>query len=304
MRFLIFLLIFDLHSQVVLKTLPGQFGNNLYQFAAAISLAKKNNCQIHLPLFHSRIEDGTAYFPYPERSAAHDYYKTVYHRISQHVPLCQTHTRYVYRDKPTYSPIPYVPGIELDGYFQNENYFKDHRDLIRSIFSITEPIKNHVEKNFSEVLNHPKTVGIHVRTYYIDWLKSGMSPNFYESWLAPDLEFYKQAMAMFDDDSLFIVCSDHPDWCKKNLPSNCIVIENQEFIYDFFLLAKCKGMIISASTFGWWTAYLNEHIDCKVVYRNPFYHYSLNHAHSKNFINEKWIALDMPGVPIPIPSFD
>ena len=117
-------------------------------------------------------------------------------------------------------------------------------------------------------------------------------------------EFYKKAMALFDDDSLFIVCTDHAGWCKKNLPSRCIIIENQEFIYDFYLLTKCKGLVIAASTFGLWAAYLNENSDCKVIYRNPFGLASFDHSRKETGLSGSWTLLDMSGTAPPNPSID
>ena len=192
MKFLLFLLVLELQSQVVLRQVPGQLGNNFYEFAAAISLAKENNCSLRLPHFYSR-SDRTEYFPYYEGSAAHDHYKVIYDRISQHVAVRQTPTRCKYSDGPTYSPIPYRPGIELEGYFQNENYFKNHIDLIRNIFSITPKIQNYLNNKFGYILNHPKTVGIHIRTAIPQWIENRLDPKFYQCWLAPDVGILQES---------------------------------------------------------------------------------------------------------------
>ena len=121
------------------------------------------------------------------------------------------------------------------------------------------------------------------------------------------MEFFRRAIESFDEDSLFVVCSDRPDWCKKNFQvfnRKFIFVENQEFIYDFFLLTKCKDLIIAASTFGWWAAYLNENPEKKVLYRNPFLSANMDQINNIHFKVPEWTAIDMPPAWPPIPIFE
>ena len=38
------------------------------------------------------------------------------------------------------------------------------------------------------------------------------------------------------------------------------VASNREPLVDFYLLTRAKEVVISNSTFGWWGAYLNPHV--------------------------------------------
>ena len=282
------------YSAVIIRELPGQLGNNFFRLAAGVSLAIDHHSSICLPGFYQN--HSATFFPYGNCLSAQEYFRTVFDRISQQVEAVPTANK-----KVTYAansfPIPYKDGIELNGYFQNENFFKNNKQIIRNLFAITPSIESYIKNTFP-FLDGPKTVGIHVRTYYSDWKQDGSF-----NWFPPDLEFYKKAVELFDKDSLFIVCSDHIDWCKKHFPSHFVFIESHDFIYDFFLLTKCKGLIISGSTFGWWAAYLNEHATCKIVSRHPFMDVYYE-SHSKNFYNADWIQIDMPEVRPPIPIFN
>lgn len=330
----------DLNAIISLPRLgPGQFGNDCFRLAAVIALAKENDCPLCLPDFYCWIPNSP-----PE---VFEYYESVYRRIGEEIPLglsyppdfrkyfpeLPTIWAFTSADKkriaevipnwaiyppyttsyhdfgPVYHPIPYEPGIEVQGYFQCEKYFKDWADLIRRVFGPSEAIEAYLEEHFSDILSHPKTVGIHVRTAYYDWLNSKQDPRFFTQWwMAPDLDFYRSAIEMFDEDSLFIVCSDHPEWCEKNFQvfdRKFVFVKNQKFIHDFFLLTKCRDNIIMASSFGWWAAYLNENPNKRVIYRNPFLNADAGQAINAHYCVPEWTAIDMPdGFFPPIPVFN
>ena len=283
---------------VTLDHTSGQFGNLLFQIAATMSVARDNNCPLALPPIDTLTKS----------ASAQAYFQTVYQRIAEGIEIGK-HKRASLRCyeepsfRPTFIPIPYKKHLFVVGYFQNELHFKHHYDWIRSCFAITEPVEAYLQDHFSELLSHPKLVGIHVRTYYPDWLLSGCRPDVYKAWLAPDMEFFRQAIERCDPDSLFVVCSDHPRWCKENfgpIARNFIFIEGNDFVYDFFLLTKCSGLIIAGSTFCWWAAYLSDCPKNKIFYRNPFSGFNY---HSDLSDNPDWLAITMPEGPPPTPVF-
>jgi hypothetical protein len=291
----------SLHGMVTLDHVTGQFGNSLFQLAATMSLAKDNNCPLALPPVNT-LEG-------PPSAQAH--LETVYQRIAngieivQHRPSSNLYVESSWR--PVFIPIPYKEDLAIAGSFQNELYFKQHRDWIRSCFAISEPVEAYLQEHFTELLSHQKLVGIHVRTAYPDWLSGGRHPDFYKKWwLAPDMEFFRQAIELFDEDSLFVICSDYPSWCEENfapIPRNFVFVKGHDFIYDFFLLTKCPGLIIAASTFGWWAAYLNDSPDKQIIYRNPFMSFRYDVDLSRELHNSDWLAIDVPeGIP-PTPIF-
>ena len=57
-------------------------------------------------------------------------------------------------------------------------------------------------------------------------------------------------------DIKFLFVTDDIEYCKSIYP-NEEYISNDEFT-DFYILSKCKYMIMSNSSFSWWTAFLNE----------------------------------------------
>ncbi len=289
-----------LHASVALCRYPGQFGNDLFRLAAAITAAKENHCALHLP---------DCYQSFYQNPEVLEYYLTVYGRIAEVLPLDTAQPSYphlYWYDNPVYVPIPYQPGMEIRGFFQTEKYFKSQVKLIRELFSPSQAIEDYLQENFAAILAHPKTVGVHVRTAYYDWLNSNQDPRFFtEWWLAPDIDFYRRAIELFDEDSLFVVCSDLPEWCEKHFQifdRKFIFVKKQKFIYDFFLLTKCKHNIIMASTFGWWAAYLNENPEKRVIYRNPFFNPHIDHPYNINLCVPGWTSIDITDEKFPAPA--
>lgn len=131
-----------------------------------------------------------------------------------------------------------------DSYFpQHMEWFKESSDYIKAIYS--------------QDIGSVDMVGIHVRrTDYLD-------PNRIQYSLP--ISYYEKAMGMFPRGTNFVVCSDDPVWCEnQRLFEDCEISYKNE-IEDMNLLASCnQGLIISNSTFSWWSAFLNPH-ECKII---------------------------------------
>lgn len=130
-----------------------------------------------------------------------------------------------------------------DSYFpQDMEWFAENEDYIKALYS--------------QDIGSIDMVGIHVRRDdYLD-------PNRIQ--YALPLEYYKAAMSHFPD-AKFIVCSDDIKWCKEQEIFKGCEFSKAGEIEDMNLLASCKdGLIISNSTFSWWSAFLNPH-NCKII---------------------------------------
>ena len=273
----------------------GQFGNQLFQAAAAISLALENNCEVNFPDF-VKLSD-------PNWGKGWDL-RDNYNRFLRHLPHQSIDKKpsFLYQEPPgpCYYPIPYQPEIEIEGYFLSEKYFFKYRNLIKKLFAPPKEIEKDLIQDFSWLIDQDKTVAVHVRTGYYDFLKS--APDFYSRYPPPDFEYYKRAMELFDPDSTFVVFSDYLPLCKKQFQDTnrkIIFIEGQDHIHDFYLITFCKHVIIANSTFGWWAAYLNTNPSKKVVCRDPFYG-SWNEK-SDDALCDDWIRLPMSlNVPPPV----
>jgi len=283
-------------SATVIIHLLGQLGNQFFQIAAAVALAQENKCDLYFPDFENFTD------VYLKRTNLETNYNTLFYRIPNRISWAQS--KFYYSDTEfRYRPIPYQSNIELSGFFESEKYFKKYRNLIVELFATPDDIEEDLARDFSSIIDHPNTVGIHVRTYYRDFKDVGY--RIYNDFLPPDIEYYKKAIDLFDPNALFVVFSDHISWCKKQfkgIDRNFIFIEGQDYLHDFYLLSKCKNVIMGSSTFSWWAAYLNQNSNKQIICRQPFQSCRTKDD-PQDILCDGWIPIYMRNV-APAPIFD
>lgn len=291
-RFCILLAVFlvssDVYAHVVCR-FRGRLGNQLFQAAAAIALAEENQCGIYFPDF-DELELFTEDYGLKQLK---DNYRYIFNRL----PCLREKVipSYTYQEPDfDYHPIPYQGDTEIVGYFVSEKFFRKYKNKIIDCFSPSSDIEEKLLEKYEAIIHHPQTVGIHIRTGYLEYTLNHCDESFYKNFLAPDVEFFQKALELFDEKALIVVFSDHIGWCKKNLSSlnrEMIFIENQDYIHDFYLLSKCKHAIIANSTFAWWAAYLNKNPEKKVICRKPFFAFDLD------ICCPEWIELPIKTLP-------
>ncbi|NGX57484.1 MAG: hypothetical protein K940chlam3_00376, partial [Chlamydiae bacterium] len=213
-------------------------------------------------------------------------YEKVFFRINADSPPRKIKAVYGEPFHP-YLSIPFYSDMKIMGFFQSEKYFKHHKAEIVELFQPSEEILDELKQKYSEILNHPKTVAVHARTYFAE------DPNRYCFHFCTQ-DYFENAMALFpDEDTLFVVCSDQVWWCKLafgQMNRNIIYIENNDYLIDFFLMRLCKHNIISNSSFSWWAAYLNQNPEKIVV--APAKWMTNVHLDDYDIVPEDWVKVD------------
>lgn len=259
----------------VMPTLLGQLGNQLFQIAAATSLALDHHAKVIVPdLQHSEQYDIPTNRLY------------VHWRVDASDKKART--RYVYQEPAfSYSPIPYIPNMEIRGYFTSEKYFIKHKAAIQKLFAPSSEINDYLLSKYDDIIYNPETVSIHVRTYLQN------DPN-HEAFYLNGREYVEKAMSFFPDNYTFIIFSDNIPWCKEHLNGlrpNMRYIEGEKHYHDFYLMSKCKHNIISNSTFSWWAAYLNMNPDKIVIAPKKWLTPKVG-ADCRDVIPESWISIE------------
>jgi hypothetical protein len=223
----------------------GGIGNQLFQVAAASSLAWENNAT---PIF-------------PGISTKSNAYKHILFRcdISNHNANIGWHW---YEPSFAYHEIPYYQNMDIYGYFQSEKYFFRHKERIIELFQPNSEDLKYMKHKYSWLINYPHTVGIQIR-YYLE--ECAGLPFFIQY----GKDYLEKSMSLFPKQSLFVVSSNNIKFAKQSIPNwakNVIFLEGEPDYIDFYLLSFCKNNIITNSSFGWWAAYLNRNPD-KIVIR-------------------------------------
>ena len=267
--------------------MKGGLGNQLFQYAAAYSLAKKHNDTVCF--------DVSYYKKQSLRSFKLQYLNTCYSSIydSKTLPLsCKISKTKVINYLIRFFKIPILRGkkdfislfdvgevtlekykniqsknIYMDGYFLTELYFLEHReDLLKQITQ-----KYDLDLNYSTMVSEIKacnSVAVHIRRG--DYLKKGYKK---KSHYSLGINYYLKCIDYINshvDNPVFFFFSDDILWVKESFGMNdnyrFVSIESDHPDIDELLLMKnCKNMIAANSTFSWWAAWLNENDNPLIV---------------------------------------
>lgn len=254
--------------------LVGQLGNQMFQIAAAVSVALDHDADAVFPDLIEKTE-----YNIPLN------YKHVFFRLNATRP--KEPVAFVYMDPNCpYTPIPFHPNMKIGWWLQSEKYFCHHKEAILDLFEPSEAIKEHLATHYAQYYSHSNSVAVHFRSYLIE----DPSQRFHNTL---DKAYYEKAFMHFPEDALFIVCSNDVSWCKKafaDIPRIFIFIENEPYYHDFYLMSMCKHNIISNSLFSWWSAYLNKNPQ-KIVIAPPKWFADTSGQDYRDVVPESWTIL-------------
>ncbi|MCU0435797.1 MAG: alpha-1,2-fucosyltransferase [Bacteroidia bacterium] len=271
---------------MIIVKLMGGLGNQMFQYAAARSLALEKNTWVYLDasflledakgrwtqreyelgIFNIQYKferSGRINFlrkldtsPYRRKLSEQKWWPFPFRHFAE--PDSKFHPEIFHSPKNTY----------LHGYFQSEKYFEKHAATIRRDFEFLEPPD---EKNAS-VLAHIRSVNavsVHVRRGDYVSLKSAgefhglMGQEYYRAGA-------EHIAGKMNGETEFFIFSDEPEWVKANLkvPGKAVYVDwnsGKKAYEDMRLMSNCKHHIIANSSFSWWGAWLNASTEKIVV---------------------------------------
>jgi hypothetical protein len=259
----------------------GRLGNQLFQIAATIGIARRNG--------HSAVFPEWAFQPWvtvetrPRSSLACEKWTVI-----------QPST---FRFDETIGNIAPDSNVSLEGYFQTEKYFDDSREIVRAAImsDMTEALGDKVAKQHG-IASGNNICAVHVRRG--DYLKFA---NLYAQ-LGFD-DYYFPAMDLMRRDygvKKFVVVSDDPAWCRTTMRRRDIIFsknvgtprdrilnssrhrmfaervsarwsmrlsrhQSERDLSDLMLMARCRHHIIANSSFSWWSSWLSNPVGRAVV---------------------------------------
>lgn len=157
--------------------------------------------------------------------------------------------------------------VYLQGYWNNEKYFKDIKDTIRKEFEVkTPPTKEN--QAMLEKIKDCNAVSIHIRRS--DYVTDPVTKKLHNTF---NMDYYQKAVKIIASrvgDPHFFAFSDDIAWVKKNLkikyPITYVDYNDIPHGYeDMRLMSSCKHNIIANSSFSWWGAWLNPNPDKIVI---------------------------------------
>lgn len=274
----------------------GGLGNQLFQYAAALSLSYNR-----LIPFYLDINDGYSFVKrtfglgaygiepnqelFPKELPPHSASRVDNASLSCIASFfCEQND---YQLDEAYFTVP--DNSYISGYWQNELYFKKYADKIRNSLVLKKKISKRASFYYTEITNKNSPVSIHLR--YGDYVDNSAAFEIH-SHCPP--EYYANAIAYIErqvPEAYFLIFSDDPLRAKTDL---ILKRNNYQFIEpgfirpeeDLFLMSKCKHHIIANSTFSWWGAWLNICPEKIVLAPRKWLNKSVN-----NPVPREWITI-------------
>lgn len=151
-------------------------------------------------------------------------------------------------------------GMYLQGYWQNEQYFKKHEEALRKEFEFKNPLAGY-NSELARQISQGVSVSLHIRRGDYASCQKTLE---YHGLCEPEYYFRatEHLRAHVPKFRLFAF-SDDPQWVagtlKAHYPEMVIVDNNpgNQSHNDMHLMSLCDHHIIANSSFSWWGAWLN-----------------------------------------------
>lgn len=250
----------------------GHLGNQLFQIASTIGIAKTNSHFFNFPkwkyasFFKNQL-------PFIESNNYIEYKENQYH------------FKQIALDNKNY---------DLEGYFQSEKYFD--LEKTRRFFEFKENFLSNIkEKNKKIFLK--KTILISIRRGdFVD----------HKDYFQLPINYYLNALFYnFPDWSNcnLVVFSDDINYCKFHFSflKNVYFSDSMSAIEQLALSSLCDHFIISNSTFSWWCAWLGEKKESKII--RPLHNFTREKSiidNDQDYFPDRWVIYNHLNIKINI----
>lgn len=290
---------------MIIVRLQGGLGNQMFQYAAAKSLAidKKQELVIDVSAFENDANITKRKFELDCFTITAGFLSA--EKLRRKLKTPSLFQKILTRAIPYYKrSIYFEPHFHYDenffrapadtmlfGYWQTEKYFSSITPVIREEFRIKKPLSD-ATLNIAKKIDETESVSVHFRRG--DYISNPATLKVHG---ICDLEYYEKAIARITKETpvkhLYIF-SDDISWARENLnlslPTTFVDHNNEQHAYeDLFLMSKCKHNIIANSTFSWWAAWLNNNPSKKVIVPQSWFREF--DADTKDLYPEEWIKI-------------
>ena len=265
----------------------GGLGNQMFQYAIALSLSKKFNVPFSVDLSYLMRRDFGEIFVYRDYDL--DVFDINPNFEFSDIDLEIVESFFEY-DKDLENQISsnLDKNILLKGQWQTPIYFDE--DIVREHFQFKNPVEKSdiYTYNLLHRISNSNSVMINVRR--TDYLNTDFHGVF-------GLEYIQNAVSVICEkveNPEYFIFSDDVEWCQNNikLPNMTIVshrFKGNKFSYYLQLMINCKHFIIPNSSFAWWSAWLNKYTEKIVI--APKRWFNRDEINTSDLIPDSWIRI-------------
>jgi Glycosyl transferase family 11 len=277
---------------MIIVTIKGGLGNQLFQYACGRALALRNKDILKLDIsgysqknsdtlrsyslwkFHI-IESIATQTEISSFKDPHNLFSKFYRKI---------------KTKLGFANIEFIPrtltlkgNVYLNGYWQTEKYFADCAETIRREFTLKDPLGPAAQR-FADMIDaagtaadaiEPATISLHVRRGDVarDAWKNPYygitTPEYYARALERAREEISRRNGSGAAPIRVFVFSDDIEWTRRNIaipfPTTYIEGPGIADYEELMLMSRCRHHIIANSSFSWWGAWLDPRPDTIVI---------------------------------------
>ncbi len=178
----------------------------------------------------------------------------------------------------------------LWGRWQTEKYFREAAEDVKAAFRFRDGLTGEAAR-FAEEIRKTNSVSVHIRRG--DYATMKRVEDLHGK---TDLNYYSRAITYVSSrvkQLHFFVFSDDVPWCRENLKITSPATFVEESLggpsgaSHLRFMSLCKHNIVANSTFSWWGAWLNENPGKIVVAPERWY----ADGHPAEIVSEGWIKL-------------
>lgn len=293
---------------MIIVRINGGLGNQMFQYAFASILAKKNDAVVLLDVsFFEQTEKSLGFTPRTFELAvfnnhyvlASDLEVNSFHHLSKIIkikrkiglnyPKTHKETSFEFQGKLLLIKKP----VYLEGYFQSFKYFVGYEGFIRKLFSFPVDKLDEINRDILNKIKNLNSIAIHVRRG--DYVNDEITAQYHGSC---SMDYYLQAikeMVSKNKDFTLVFFSDDNDWVDeqfKDLSYSKIFVHHnkgENSWKDMLLMSSCCHNIIANSSFSWWAAWLNENPEKTVI--APKKWFAESDKNTNDLIPFEWIRL-------------
>jgi hypothetical protein len=256
----------------VIARIEGGLGNQLFQYAAARSLADHLGCdlaldlrglaksgdrQFQLNLYHIRANIARSEILSSLPSWRPSRWGRIRSSLAQTMPALFSYPAFWSRTFAFDARFEHISQpVYLVGYWQSEKYFAWNRECLLNDLRLMDPVSP--ASPMLDLIRSTRSVALHIRRG--DYVSNASAAKFHG---LCDITYYQRAVdalkSRFSDIQIFVF-SDEPDWALANLRlgvTTHIVNENppEKGYLDLELMRECQHHVIANSSFSWWGAW-------------------------------------------------
>lgn len=266
---------------MIIVRLRGGLGNQLFQFAAAYSLARSKGVELKSDLYtytkhpFRKYELGHFNIELPEATRGEVHQFTGSNPVARYLNkknnylncpnvFAQPHYHF-YED---FFSLP--SSVYLSGYWQSEKYFTHVADSLRKIITPAVSLDSQ-NADMVATVRSSDSVAIHIRR------SDYVTGSFFQP---KGLDYYERALNEINtriSTPQYFLFSDDTAWARQkfsHLKDATFIGHNKgdDSFKDLLLMSACRNQVIANSTFSWWAAWLNDNPGKTVIAPAKWFH--------------------------------